>query len=322
MSLRWAALEEHGQFRALELHGIRGRPAMRLELAAGSRMRVVARAGPLLWARIGRWREHWARLSRPGVHPRAVAKIAAPAVRAAPGAAGSDPWWAYWSRHFARALGDSDDTPLYPGPWWLEPVRAGRPARPWWDASLPLPARWEAVIDDLGVRQAEPLQMNQVVPLRRASPLTADRVKVWRKHARAGTLPPVLLWYLPAALEVFLVLDGHDRLRAAAAEKMAPRFLTLAPAQVVEQPAPNPHRLALMMEGLQRAYDAPGSRRRDLQSINTAVIDAHRTSHRRVSARAWPLPGGARAWEKEVRAACDRLGVSPEVIGLLGPPAP
>lgn len=292
------------------------RPGMRLELAPGRRVRLSSKAGPVLWGRIESYWEQWARLSNPDARPHAVAKIAASAVRAAPSEAGSDGWWSFWAKHFAAALFASDDAPLYALPWWLEPVRGAWPGRAWWDPALPAPARWQDVNDDLGVREAEPLQMNQVVPLRAASPLSADRVKVWRKHARAGTLPPVLLWYVPAGLELFFVLDGHDRLRAAAAEKATPHFLALAPAEIVQRPPPSPHSLEMLMAGMHRAYEL-GRRRQDLASLNAAVIDAHRTSHRRIVSRAWPVTGGAPAWDREVRSVCARLGVDPEVIGLL-----
>ena len=43
------------------------------------------------------------------------------------------------------------------------------------------------------------------------------RVKMWRKRAREGTLPPVLV-YDVSALTMFALLDGHDRYAAARAE--------------------------------------------------------------------------------------------------------
>ncbi|MGB8939405.1 MAG: hypothetical protein WCD21_04060 [Streptomyces sp.] len=38
------------------------------------------------------------------------------------------------------------------------------------------------------------------------------RVKAYRKQARDGTLPPVLLWWV-SGLDCHLVLDGHAGLR-------------------------------------------------------------------------------------------------------------
>ncbi len=241
-------------------------------------------------------------------------KISAPDVRAVGEAAGTDAWWLGWARWFATQLGKSPNSPLFPAPWWLEPVRGQATRRPWFDPSIPQPAGWRATLDDLGVHEVEPLQANQILALRPPSAANTDRVKVWRKHARAGTLPPVLLWFLPSALDVFLVLDGHDRLQAAAAEKVEPRFLKLASAENVEQPTRD---LQAMMSGIERALASPNSRMKDTTSLNTMLIDAHRTSSRRLCARAWPMKGKAAAWEKEVRAVARALGVSPEIVGML-----
>jgi hypothetical protein len=59
----------------------------------------------------------------------------------------------------------------------------------------------------------------RVVPLRAASRPDAARVKSWRKHAREGTLPPILVAWV-SALDVYVVLDGHDRLLAARLEQI------------------------------------------------------------------------------------------------------
>lgn len=319
MSLRWTVLEANGAFRGLELDGIRGKPSMRLEVAAWGRLKLTSRDGPVFWARVDREWESWARISSATARPQAVARIAAPQVRAVKDEPGSEAWWLAWAKHFATALGESKDSPLFASTWWLEPVRTHvrpPPLRPWWDPPLPLPVHWEAVLQELGVREAEPLQANQVVALRRPSAPTADRVKVWRKHARAGTLPPVLLWFVPAALDVFLVIDGHDRLQAAAAEKVVPRFLTLAHAPLIPRGDKTKDNLDAMMRGVEQALSRPNPRL-NVASMNSMVLDAHRPSNRQLSARGWPAKGGFRAWEKEVREAASAVGVVPEIIGLL-----
>ena len=42
----------------------------------------------------------------------------------------------------------------------------------------------------------------------------AGRLKWWRKTAREGCLPPILLWFV-ASLDSYVVIDGHYRLQAA-----------------------------------------------------------------------------------------------------------
>ena len=53
------------------------------------------------------------------------------------------------------------------------------------------------------------------------------RLKWWRKKAREGTLPPILLYYI-SGLDGYVVIDGHYRLRAAQLENTLPDVLVLS----------------------------------------------------------------------------------------------
>ncbi|MFG2333996.1 hypothetical protein ACGFMM_30875 [Streptomyces sp. NPDC048604] len=66
----------------------------------------------------------------------------------------------------------------------------------------------------------------EVLPLRPMPGPRDSRVKAYRKQAREGTLPPVLLWWV-SGLDCHLVLDGHARLAAAIAEFIEPPLLQL-----------------------------------------------------------------------------------------------
>jgi hypothetical protein len=66
-----------------------------------------------------------------------------------------------------------------------------------------------------------------VLPLRPLSAPDSSRVKALRKHARAGTLAPVLMWWV-TFLDGWLLLDGHDRAVAALAEGVPPAGVELA----------------------------------------------------------------------------------------------
>ncbi len=65
-----------------------------------------------------------------------------------------------------------------------------------------------------------------IVPLKASSPAGHGRLKWWRKQARQGKLPPILLWRI-AALDVWLILDGHLRLQACLEEGIAPDYVLL-----------------------------------------------------------------------------------------------
>ena len=62
--------------------------------------------------------------------------------------------------------------------------------------------------------------------LRREQQLSPSRLKVWRKRARDGTLPPVLALRI-SPLCAYVVLDGHHRWRAALDEQFPVPVLSL-----------------------------------------------------------------------------------------------
>ncbi len=65
-----------------------------------------------------------------------------------------------------------------------------------------------------------------MLPLKPACSPDAGRLKWWRKQARLNNLPPILIWRI-AALDCYLILDGHIRLQACLHEKIQPDFLVL-----------------------------------------------------------------------------------------------
>jgi len=132
---------------------------------------------------------------------------------------------AAWAKQMARALFDTPEPGLDRGTYrfarpptnraeWGGPcrgspgsvLRAFEAAEPEW---LP----WQSAF---GV--AHPL---------RARPRAGDaRVKAWRKAAREGWLPPLLLAWI-SGLNAYVLLDGHGRLRAAELEETVPDVLVV-----------------------------------------------------------------------------------------------
>lgn len=95
-----------------------------------------------------------------------------------------------------------------------------------------------------------------VFRLRRPPLADASRVKLWRKRAREGRLPPVLLFYV-SGLTMFALLDGHDRLAAAIAEGMAPPLLVLWHVRQSTR-APDPALQEAIWDVVSRRQDAWG----------------------------------------------------------------
>lgn len=144
----------------------------------------------------------------------------------------------------------------------------------------------------------------QVVRLRRSSSPDAARVKVWRKRAREGALPPVLLSYV-SGLDLFALIDGHDRLAAAVAEGIAPPLLVLW--RVREEPAyvDAEAQAAVVRELSIRREDRRGRRGKLDTEAENAVL--RRTfpapTYLYTKTRAWPLRDDEAAWEARVRRA-------------------
>lgn len=140
-----------------------------------------------------------------------------------------------WAAHFARALFLDAASPVLPaGAYALAAIDASNASglreveRPYGPPFRMLGAR-ELHLQPRAVCLSwswRPWTQANVLALRDAAPSSAARVKAWRKHARDGTLPPALLAWI-SALDAYVVLDGHDRLHAAALEGVAPRAISL-----------------------------------------------------------------------------------------------
>jgi hypothetical protein len=132
-----------------------------------------------------------------------------------------------------------------------------------------------------------------VLALRDPSPADAGRVKAWRKHAEAGTLPPILLAWI-TGLDCHVVLDGHDRLQAAAQAGITPTALTLVGERA------SPWSREVWQRDCTERYERArvgGARPATLRALQAQVLDAYDPQHAwRFRTRAWALPGGVDAW--------------------------
>ncbi|MBX3249991.1 MAG: hypothetical protein KF901_22630 [Myxococcales bacterium] len=124
-------------------------------------------------------------------------------------------------------------------------------------------------------------------------------MRSWRKHAREGTLPPVLLTYVTGWC-THLLLDGHDRLVAALAEGVLPRVAMLACVDVVEQEPSEIER-----DGFVRAYESilASASIESRQRLNRELIDRFRSSVTQLAstrARFVGDPSWDARWDAEV----------------------
>lgn len=128
-----------------------------------------------------------------------------------------------WAHAYVSALTASDASPLHQGSWFLgRDLDGDRPRDLGVDLIQTIVRRNSHDYIDWDHRKVAPLA------LRAMSDPTSGRVHAWRKHARAGSLPPVLLYWV-SGLCTHVVLDGHDRLVAALLEERSAPALYIYP---------------------------------------------------------------------------------------------
>ncbi|ELS52534.1 hypothetical protein [Streptomyces viridochromogenes] len=228
-----------------------------------------------------------------------------------------------WAYRFARHLLDSPDSPLHEGRWLLS---CASPLLRWNHGGLPQSEYWASMLVeghpdgylDWFVHSGS----WEILPLRQLPDADDGRVKAYRKQARDGTLPPVLLWWV-SGLDCHLILDGHARLAAAVAESTAPSLLHL------HRTSPSDEVAAGTRQAVQR-YEAELARFAELRTLHGAAVPdgaavagpslARRLKELHTAPQrtwAWPLPGGQAQWRRVARAATARQGWAPATPGVV-----
>lgn len=156
-----------------------------------------------------------------------------------------------WSRFFADSVAKSESTFLYSGNWLLNGLRRAsadkyhsrhklhhnqlddwifKDAGPS-DSHFP---RWAIygsglvnTFDSSLVQWVDWWDWNGGVIALHSVDEYSGRLKWWRKKAKEGVLPPVLVWYL-RCFDAYVIIDGHYRLRAAMLEQTAPEFIVIS----------------------------------------------------------------------------------------------
>ncbi|MEU1212488.1 hypothetical protein ABZ424_08525 [Streptomyces sp. NPDC005790] len=216
-----------------------------------------------------------------------------------------------WAHRFARYLVDSPGSPLHEGRWLLS---CESPLRRWRHADVSHAEYWSSMLveghPDGYIDWFVHSGSLEVLPLRPMPDADDSRVKAYRKQARDGTLPPVLLWWV-SGLDCHLILDGHARLAAAIAESVEPPLLQ------VHRTVPGDDLDARIDESV-GFYEDELARFAALRGVHGPTVpDGAATAGPQLVRRlhdlhtaeqltwAWPLPGGENQWrrtEREVTA--------------------
>ncbi|MEU4172095.1 hypothetical protein AB0F46_35090 [Streptomyces sp. NPDC026665] len=214
-----------------------------------------------------------------------------------------------WAHRFARYLADSPAGPLHDGRWLLS---YDSPLRRWRHADTSHAEYWGSMLLDGHPGGYIDWFIHsgswEVLPLRPMPDADDSRVKAYRKQAREGTLPPVLLWWV-SGLDCHVILDGHARYAAAVAESVEPPLLHL------HRTVPRDD-LVTRTEEAVGFYEAELARFAGLRAVHGPTVPdgaaitgpqlAHRLHDLNTAAQptwAWPLPGGEERWRDIAREA-------------------
>lgn len=275
---------------------------LRLEHSNGGRIRLRTTDRTLMWGRV--WDGFWGVTlvrSRSEASPDILPPFRAHDARRRSNVDA-------WLHPLAQALVESPRSPLVAGTWQLCGLVAdgsrkdvfvvpGQPSTHelGYTACEVLAAAADAVVRD---EVFGPHGSWLVWPLRAPSGPDAPRVKAWRRHAREGALPPIVLWSV-SGLQSHLLVDGHDRLVAAALEGVTPSVLTLV--RVVEPP-PAPGDAARTAAVYEQWLDAIEMSPRGRVAFNERLVRAFAPLPLAAPTLARAKPGLDDEWDAEVRA--------------------
>lgn len=284
-----------------------------------SRMQLQLRGYPLFWATVlrdhcGVWliynQDHPAQqdLLSP-LRSQQTEKIAAlPAEQQTP----------QWCRYFARDLQERSSPLLTAGEWLLRPMNITPPSAPY-IVSAPHPrekwcfrspftkdisnADWQLYPGDLPDLQSPERVMfvdwwfggYRLLPRYTVEP-QSSRLKYWRKVAREGKLPPVLVWYI-SGLASYIILDGHLRLQAAYDENIPPSFIVLSQYHECSY-EPDPAAIEKVQRAI--AHQMDKTPRPDVRKVNQTLISLYQNRYGRHSTRSRAILGDGHFWEETV----------------------
>ncbi|MFE5299368.1 hypothetical protein [Streptomyces sp. NPDC056632] len=284
-------------------------PGLRMQSADGGRLVLTQGERPVLFAR-QRATHHGVHYARTGAYVSPIAPLKAATARdfAAFAVPGSEAWRERWAAYAEAELRGAVCGPLHSGDWNLGPMTPRRFVDRNWPKLLAHdPDRGHLTWFGYGDPDED---ARDLLPLRALSGPGAARVKAYRRQYREGVLPPVLLWWI-SGLHSPVLLDGHDRLVAALAEGGRPPVLLLSravDASWVAWCAAGP-----VEEYERRTAAAAGP----LASVRVAaesrrLADTLRAIERTPEiTRAWPVAGGAAAWERAAAAHVPGWGPDP-----------
>jgi len=236
-----------------------------------------------------------------------------------------------WCRYFINKLMETQADFLYPGHWVVRPMvptamrgKQREGVSGWFFCTPPQQPshypRWyvygDGILDNVQPQTVHWLDwdLGHVIGLHTVDPL-AGRLKWWRKKAREGSLPPILLWYI-GGLCSYVIIDGHYRLHAALAEDVKPTFLVVSsidarPVKLCEET----QQRVLNSLTVQSAKNPDF----DVRTLNQALINTFDDRpYLRAGTHTWAGIASDHEWSAEVTRFLTEQGVTDDLEDIIG----
>jgi hypothetical protein len=136
-------------------------------------------------------------------------------------------WLRHWCRWTAERIGQHNFG--YASDWGVQIARLGaRPIDDRWEQFGPLVCNLEHTLDEPAsiYKSWMLVGSGHCLALRERPSEHEGRVKYWRKQARSGRMPPIVVWWI-SGFDCWVLIDGHRRLLAAQLEDRLPQVIAV-----------------------------------------------------------------------------------------------
>lgn len=146
-----------------------------------------------------------------------------------------------------------------------------------------------------------------VTGLRRLTGSDRGRLQWWRKVARAGELPPILVWYV-RVLDKNVVLDGHVRLEAALQENVEVTAIQVWHERRTRRKGTSER------QALERGLEQLLIQKPDATARANELLREAYDGRSIATQRGWPIPGGTSTWASGVLENLPDIATLPDWV--------
>ncbi len=183
-------------------------------------------------------------------------------------------YYKFWSRIFAKELGNSKTPSLSNGLWT---ITIGSSMKNRTENTSELINDIDNAFDNANPRWVEwdIGRCGSLVALKDEPDQESGRIKWFRKLVRENACPPILVWFL-GCIDGYVILDGHARLKAFQLEDAAVQFLVLNAVRE-EEIIRDPKIQESILLGIEKRQNHPVKPKMSVEEVNKLLLSAFDT---------------------------------------------